>query len=104
MATPYFDRYEFFKKNGLVETPIFVPIRERVSDKYITYSLGVTKLSLVSYQYYNTPFYDWLILAANPQYGGTEFEIPDGVQLRVPYPIKDVIEDYVRVLKETLRL
>ena len=42
----------------------------------------------------NTDFYAWLIMQANPEYGSMEFEIPDGVMLRIPYPLDDAISSY----------
>ena len=32
----------------------------------------------------------------NPQYGGLEFDIPEGAQLRVPYPLITVLQAFDR--------
>lgn len=49
---------------------------------------------MISNTYYGDPNYDWLIMMANPEYGSMEFDIPDGTILRVPYPLKETIDNY----------
>ena len=43
---------------------------------------------------YGTPYFGWLILAANPMYGGLEQNIPDGTILIIPYPLTAALQDY----------
>lgn len=52
---------------------------------FITFFLR--KMDTLSYKYYGDANYGWLIMQANPQYGSMEFSIPDGVPLRIPYPL-----------------
>lgn len=92
MAT--FDRYEQFRKDGLIELVPFGEIKEKDSDYYEIYKRGETRLDLLSYQYYNSPDYAWLIMQANPQYGSVEYRIPDGVTLRIPFPLGTSLQDY----------
>ena len=33
-------------------------------------------------------------MQANPEYGSMEFEIPDGAELRIPYPLNVSIDSY----------
>ena len=54
----------------------------------------------MSYEYYKDSGYAWLIMQANPQYGSMEFEIPDKSILRIPYPLKQAIEDYEKSIKD----
>lgn len=89
-----YDRYNRFRINGQVLVPPFVKIRPKSTDFFETYHRGITRLDLVSYDYYGDPGYDWLILMANPDLGNLEFEIPDGALLRIPYPLDATIEGY----------
>ena len=43
---------------------------------------------------YDTPYFGWLILQANPEYGGQEWNIKDGRILRIPFPLTVSLQDY----------
>ena len=69
----YFDRYQKFKSDGGM-TPIpGIKIPINGSDKTIVYNLGETRFDKLSQTYYNNPYHGYLIMLANPQYGGLEF-------------------------------
>ena len=89
-----YDRYKRFKKDGKMYKVPFIKIPKKSSDIYITYNLGKTRLDIVSYQYYGDPNYEWLIMQANPEYGAMEYSIPDGVRLRIPYPLESTLTQY----------
>ena len=89
-----FDRYSQFRKGGNIITIPFGKIPEKNSDIKIIYNKGEMRLDQISYQYYNSPDYAWLIMQANPQYGSMEYHIPDSVELRIPYPLEASINDY----------
>jgi hypothetical protein len=90
----YFDRYQYFETNdGFRIVPgIELPIKG--TDKYIYYKKGKTRLDKISQDYYNSPMFGWLILQANPSVGGLEFEIPDNMLLRIPFPLIASLQDY----------
>lgn len=90
----YYDRYYRFRNNGEVKILPFVPILYSSNDLYITYDKNKMRFDTLSYKYYGDPNYAWLILQANPEYGGYEFSIPDGVTLRIPYPFESAIHRY----------
>jgi hypothetical protein len=99
----YFNRYEKFTQNGEVKAipGLKIPVRE--SDKSVVYKLGDTRLDILSQKYYNNPYHGFLIMLANPQYGGLEFSIKDRDVLRIPYPFESAIERYlnsVEIYKE----
>jgi hypothetical protein len=48
----------------------------------------------ISQQYYSTPTFGWLILAANGFYGCDEWSIPDGAILTIPFPLVASLQDY----------
>ena len=89
-----YDRYKKFRRDGKILHVPFIEIPVRSTDYYTYYKAGETRLDLLSYQYYGDPSYGWLIMAANPEYGSLEFKIPDGVRLRVPFPLDSVISQY----------
>ena len=72
----------------------FAEVPVKSTDRYEIYRKGKTRLDLLSYQYYESPDYAWLIMQANPEYGSMEFAIPDGSEIRIPYPLSTSIDDY----------
>jgi hypothetical protein len=92
MAT--FDRYSPFRDGNDIKIVPFGEIPEKNTDIKIIFEKGKQRLDQISSQYYNNPDYAWLIMQANPQYGSMEFNIPDGVELRIPFPLDTTISDY----------
>jgi len=91
----YFDRYSSFRNNGNTVTLPFLPLTPKSSDKEILYVLGKDRTDKLSQRFYGNPYCGWLIMMANPQYGGLEFLIPDRTIIRVPYPFTDSLQQYV---------
>lgn len=83
----YYDRYESFRNDGNIDIVPFIEIDNTSTDIVITFRKSTMRMDTLSYKYYGDPNYGWLILQANPQYGSLEFSIPDGVPLRIPYPL-----------------
>ena len=96
MSKNYFDRYQFFIEDGVHRIVPGIEIPIKGSDKYIQYKKGKDRLDKISQEYYETPTFGWLIMLANPQAGGLEFEIPDNFYLRVPFPLVSTLQDYKR--------
>lgn len=95
----YFDRYESFKINGEMGMVPGITIDIRASDKQIVYKKGDTRLDKLSQMYYNNPYHGFLIMLANPQYGGLEFDIKDRDIIRIPYPFESAIDRYLGEVK-----
>ncbi len=57
------------------------------------------QLDKVSQEYYNSPVFSWLILQANPQFGGLENNIYDGAVLIIPFPLLPSLQDYKAALE-----
>ena len=89
-----YDRYKQFRVNGHIEVVPGIPIDPKDTDYFETYILGQSRLDVISNDYYGDPNYDWLIMLANPEYGSLEYKIPDGVTLRIPYPLSATLENY----------
>lgn len=94
----YWNRYNTFLVNGQQTVVPYVSLPQKVSDKKYIYKVGQSRLDKVSQQYYNTPYFGWLILLANPQYGGLEWDYPDGTILTIPFPLLTSLQDYKNAL------
>jgi hypothetical protein len=90
-----FDRYSSFKNDGSIEIVPYIEIRKKSTDKHIKYDKKSMRLDKLSYQYYSDTDYAWLIMQANPEHGSIESFIPDGVILRIPYPLNETLNNYV---------
>jgi len=98
MAT-YYDRYSGFEVNSLVKPIPGILIPNESSDLIMVYKQGLTRLDKLSLMYYNNPYSGWLILLANPQFGGLEFNIPDMTSIRIPFPFDSAITRYITEVK-----
>lgn len=95
----YFDRYSGFRINNEIKPLPGIKIPEASTDKVVIYKEGNSRLDKISNTYYNNPYSGWLILLANPQFGGLEFNIPDSTPLRVPFPFESAISRYSEQIK-----
>jgi len=84
MGKEYFDRYQSFKFDG----------------NYIPRS----RLDKLSQIYYDNPYHGWLILLSNPQYGGVEENIPNREIIRIPFPFRDSIQQYIDEVEKYKKL
>lgn len=94
MALQYYNRYSQFLQNGVQTVVPYINLPTKSSDKVYIYKVGISRLDKVSQQFYGSPFFGWLILQANPQYGGLENYIPDGAILIIPFPLLPSLQDY----------
>jgi len=94
MGFHQFNRYKEFNIDGVVNTMPFIQIVSKSSDKRVVYRSGRDRLDRISFTYYGNPLFGWLILIANPQYGGLEFNIPDGTTITIPFPLNDALQEY----------
>ena len=100
----YFDRYAEFRTNGGVTPLPGIPIPNDPMDKRVVYKVGETRLDILSQKYYNNPYSGFLIMLANPRYGGLEFDIKDRDVIRIPFPFNSAIERYLGSVKEYKKL
>ena len=94
MAYQYYNRYSDFLINGEQTVVPFVRIAPKTTDKTYIYKVGRSRLDVVSQEFYDSPFFGWLILQANPEFGGLENNIYDGAVLIVPFPLLPSLQDY----------
>jgi hypothetical protein len=71
-----------------------VTLPQKTTDKVFIYKVGRSRLDKVSQEFYNSPVFSWLILQANPQFGGLENNIYDGAMLIIPFPLLPSLQDY----------
>ncbi|NJO61969.1 MAG: hypothetical protein HC836_28120 [Richelia sp. RM2_1_2] len=89
-----YDRYEIYRNaDGSIDQLPFIPISTSNNDKYEEWIIGRSRMDKLSQKFYNDPFYDFFILFANPEYI-SEFDIPEGVLVRIPFPLDRVKKEY----------
>ncbi len=93
----YYDRYGEFRENGKYKFMPFLKIPSKSTDINVVYKSN-SRLDIISQDYYTNPNFGWLILQANPQYGGMEFDIPINTVIRVPFPLMASLNDYDKTI------
>lgn len=91
----YYDRYSSFRFNNTIKSIPGLYVNEALTDKKVVYKLGETRLDKLSNLYYNSPYFGWLIMSANPQFGGLEFNITDQSIITIPFPFESAIDRYI---------
>lgn len=104
MMAQYYDRYENFRANAEVKPMPGIPMPVNSTDKQVLYKAGKTRMDKLSQEYYGNPYHGWLIMLANPQWGGMEFDIPEGEVIRIPFPFTSAIERYILEVKKHKQL
>jgi hypothetical protein len=94
----YFNRYQNFLLNGRQTVVPFLQIPLKPTDQKYIYRKNQSRLDKISYDIYGTPFFGWLILSANPIFGGLEDNIPDGAVLVIPFPLYTSLLSYKNAL------
>ena len=94
MGGKYYNRYNNFVINGQQTVVPYVNLPSKSSDKRYIYKVGQSRLDKISQQYYDSPFFGWLIMTANPGFTGLESNIPDGAIITVPFPLITSLQDY----------
>jgi len=93
-----YNRYAILKNmNGTTDAMPFVRLPINTSDKFEYWNTNFSRFDKLAMKYYGNPFYDFLILYANPEYVN-EFDIPDGALIRIPFPLTKVKADYEAIL------
>lgn len=98
MALQYYNRYNNLIVNGIQTVIPYVKLPPKSTDKMYIYRVGISRLDKVSQTYYGSPFFGWLILQANPEYGGSEIDIPNNTTLKIPFPLTSSLLDYKSAL------
>lgn len=89
-----YNRYDTFLINGNQTVSPYITIPIKTTDKRYIYRVGQSRLDKISQQFYGSPTFGWLIMMANPTFGGQEWNIPDGTVLSIPFPLINSLQDY----------
>jgi len=89
-----YSRYQFSTANGKQTTLPFIQLDEKATDKKIAWKEGLSRTDKISQDYYGTPIWGVLIMMANPEYGAMEYDIPHNSIIRIPYPLKETLNEY----------
>lgn len=98
----YVNRYSKFVINNQSISVPFIKLPEKGTDDFTTYKIGKSRLDKISDDKYGAPYFGFLILVANPEYGGLEWNIPDNALLRIPFPLEQSLKDYDFAMKQRL--
>lgn len=92
------DRYQFTKtQQDRYQTTRYPKFTKKQSDLYIISREG-DRLDLIANEFYKDPRYWWVLAEANNVGKGTMI-IKPGLQLRIPFPITDLL-DQLREVEE----
>lgn len=94
----YYDRYQKFRKDGIIELVPGIKIDNADSDIFLLYDKSKMRMDMLSYKYYGDPDYGWIILQANPHVSSMEYFIQDGAKVRIPYPLSSAISRYEQAI------
>lgn len=100
----YNNRYENFEVNGTQYSVPFIKLTPKSTDLFAEYSSNKSRLDKLSQQYYDDPYHGWVILMGNPEFGGLEWNIPDGSIIRIPYPLNETLTQYNTLLEQHAKL
>jgi phage tail protein X len=98
----YYNRYQRFVSNGIYKIIPLIDIPKYDTDLYLTYDKSTMRMDNLSYKYYASPDYAWLIMLANPSLGSLEYLIPDGATVRIPYPLGTALSRYEKKVTDYL--
>jgi hypothetical protein len=98
MARQYFNRYQYSLINGEYKVVPYINLPSKPTDQFFIYKVGKSRLDKISQEFYGSPYFGWLIMLANPKYGGLENFINDGAIVTVPFPLVASLQDYKAAL------
>jgi hypothetical protein len=103
MAEQYYDRYGIFRVDGQIKTVPFIKLDAKATDIFIATKEN-TRFDILSQRYYNNGKHGFLILQANPSFGGLEFDIPVGTRIRIPFPFQKTLQEYNEKINRHIQL
>jgi hypothetical protein len=94
-----YDKYSILRQeDGLPDMMPFIRLPVNATDKYENWNTDFSRMDKLSQKYYGNPFFDFLILLANPQFV-SEFDIPDNALIRIPFPLSTARSDYENIME-----
>ncbi len=100
----YTNRYNIIDQpNNIPKIIPYLKIKDKSTDKIIIWNKD-KRLDRISFDYYGSPYYDWLIMQKNADKGMDEFEWNNGDTIIIPYPLEASIDQYRQAFEEYERL
>lgn len=99
----YYNRYGALRLENENMVMPYIKIPKSATDKISVYRKGITRFDKLSEDYYGNPFHGFLIMCANPQINGMEFDIEDGTVLRIPFPFENALTLYNDAIKAYIK-
>jgi len=104
MSKKYFNRYLNFIKENKSEIIPFIKLPEKSTDTFDVFNEGKTRFDKLSESWYGSPYFDYLIMLANPEMGGLQHHIPEGTLIRIPFPLDVTLRDFKRAVDKYKKL
>lgn len=93
-----YNRYEILDNNSnVIQLMPLVKLPVNSTDKYEYWNTNNHRYDKLAYKYYGNPFYDFLLVYANTDYN-SEYDIPNGALVRIPFPLSKAKSDYQELL------
>lgn len=92
-----YNRYEILDNNVTIQIMPMVKLPVNSTDKFEYWNSEIHRFDKLAYKYYGNPFYDFLLIYANTEYI-SEFDIPNGALIRIPFPLSKAKSDYQDLL------
>jgi hypothetical protein len=73
---------------------IVYPIIPRSDQDLYVFTTEEDRYDLLALQFYKSPELWWVISRANPEHTGASLFPGSGLQIRIPFPIQDIINEY----------
>jgi hypothetical protein len=92
-----YNRYEILNNTTTIQIMPMVKLPVNSTDKFEYWNSEIHRFDKLAYKYYGNPFYDFLLIYANTEYI-SEFDIPNGALVRIPFPLSKAKSDYQDLL------
>lgn len=73
---------------------VVYPIIPRTNQDLYVFTTDDDRYDLLALQYYKSADLWWVISRANPKYSGAGLIPGGGIQLRIPFPLSTIINEY----------
>jgi hypothetical protein len=90
----YYNRYSEFAGDNNIKTVPYISLPDSPTDKVKIFDRATDRLDNLSFEYYGSPHFDWLIRMKNAKLGADEFEWEDNSPIIIPYPLRDSVQAY----------
>jgi hypothetical protein len=76
---------------------VVYPLIPRSNNDIYVFTTDDDRYDVLALQYYKSADLWWIISRANPQYSGATLHPGGGFQIRIPFPIQNIINEFVNL-------